>query len=173
VFDFLASQLPNFDYNNWTSELRVMAGFPGIASEDSVADFAYRDDDGRLTKLLFPDEPHVFDNGARYEYLLEVKSTTGEQGDAFHMSRLQFLQVSVCSRSARPNSDGSTQAWRMSQGRCWHDNYQLVYVLLRVSGVGRPSRPVLKAYLDPHRLLGRGNLRIESEAVDVRIVTGS
>ncbi|KAH7102371.1 hypothetical protein BKA62DRAFT_700182 [Auriculariales sp. MPI-PUGE-AT-0066] len=154
VYDFLHSQLHDFTYQNWTSELRVKAGFPGISAAESLADFSYRDEHGLLTKLLGQgDYTAMAPIRRRFHYLIEVKSTTGEQGDIFHMSRLQFLQ-----------------SWRLTGGRNSHNGAQLVYVLFRVSGIGKGSRPVLKAYLDPHQLLVRGNLRIESEVVDVRIV---
>ncbi|KAH7102365.1 hypothetical protein BKA62DRAFT_700171 [Auriculariales sp. MPI-PUGE-AT-0066] len=154
VFDFLKTQISAFDYQHWTSELRVHAGYPGIASEVSLADFVYRDDHGELTSLIFPRDSAPSNPQHTFEYLIEVKSTTGPQDEVFHMSRQQMLQ-----------------AWRLHDGRCWHDGAQLVYVLFRVSGIGGP-RPIVKAYLDPHQLLGRGNLRIESDVVDVRIVTG-
>ena len=44
-----------------------------------------------------------------------------------------------------------------------------LYVLFRVSNLGNGGEPVLKAYVDIHDLLARGNMRIESSLVEVRI----
>ncbi|EJD42202.1 hypothetical protein AURDEDRAFT_152983 [Auricularia subglabra TFB-10046 SS5] len=56
VFDLLKTSLPDFTYENWTSELRAYAGYPGLCG-DSPSDFVYDDRQGILTRQLFPEWP--------------------------------------------------------------------------------------------------------------------
>ncbi|KZV83797.1 hypothetical protein EXIGLDRAFT_304399 [Exidia glandulosa HHB12029] len=149
VFDLLKDQLPNFGYENWTSTLRILAGFPAFIAE-SLADFTYEDTDGSLTEKLYPGSTSAM--SPRPEYLMEVKATSGDQNDTFFMSRNQFHQ-----------------ALHLSRWGAEADAQRRVYVLFRVSGIGSGRTPALKIYADPHALLAQGVLRIESEKVEVRI----
>ncbi|KZV84329.1 hypothetical protein EXIGLDRAFT_842290 [Exidia glandulosa HHB12029] len=154
VYELLQNLLPDdFGHENWTSELRVHAGFPPFEGEE-LADFQYRDTSGALTRALFASEPDLMD--ARPEYLIEVKSTSGGQSEPFHMKRRQFLQALQATRSIQAG-----EPERLSSQ---------VYVLFRVSGISNGGNPTLRAYVDPHDLLARGMLRIESESVEVRVV---
>jgi hypothetical protein len=99
VFEYLRSRLQDFTYANWTSEMREFAEYPAFDGV-SHADFQYHDSQGILTGELFPDTPSFL--GATPEYFIEVKSTSGAQGDHFFMRESQFLHVgSDCTLSGR------------------------------------------------------------------------
>lgn len=167
VFDLLKDHLPKFSYENWTSSLRILAGFPAFIGE-SLADFSYVDTDGALTEKLYPGSGHLL-SASPVEYLIEVKATSGEQNDVFYMSRNQFHQVwrSALRRSALMLV---VQALHLSRWGAEGGRSRQVYMLFRVSGIGRGGTPVVKAYADPHALLAHGLMRIESDKVEVRIV---
>lgn len=93
VYELLKNILQDdFSYENWTSELRVHAGFQRFDGEE-LADFQYLDASGLLTQALFAEDPDYV--GTRPEYFIEVKSTSGSQAEPFHMKRRQFLQASM------------------------------------------------------------------------------
>ena len=83
-------QFANFSHENWTSELRELAGYPPFCGV-SPADFVYHDVDGRLTRQLLPNEPAL--EGATPEYFIEVKSTSGTQDNSFYTSLSQLQTV--------------------------------------------------------------------------------
>ncbi|EJD42159.1 hypothetical protein AURDEDRAFT_186149 [Auricularia subglabra TFB-10046 SS5] len=154
VFELLKHHLkdcsPAFTYENWTSPFRSLAGHPAFDQQE-LSDFVYHDKSGTLTK-------HLFSRGSEYykaapEYFIEVKTTSGDQSETFHMKRCQFLQAMQMSRAARKPDDTLR-----------------LYVLLRVSGVAGDEAPVVKAYIDPHDMLSRGMLRLESDCVEMRIM---
>ncbi|EJD42158.1 hypothetical protein AURDEDRAFT_186148 [Auricularia subglabra TFB-10046 SS5] len=153
VFQLLSRYLDDcttpFTYENWTSSFRSLAGFPPFLG-DEVADFVYHDTDGVLTQRLFPFDQDFLGSP---KYFIEVKSTSGDQSKPFFMKKRQFLEAFRMSRS---NSDESAPLQ--------------LYVLFRVSSIGGHGTPVLKPYVDPHDMLSRGTLRIESDSVQVRIV---
>jgi hypothetical protein len=90
VFEYLCWLLPGFTHANWTSEARESAGHPKFEGI-SHADFWYHDLQGVFTRELFPDKPHF--HGATPEYFIEVKSTSGPQGDRLFMHGSQFLKA--------------------------------------------------------------------------------
>ncbi|KAH7102352.1 hypothetical protein BKA62DRAFT_769784 [Auriculariales sp. MPI-PUGE-AT-0066] len=149
VFSLLQNQLPNFSAANWTSPLRVHAGFESfIGSED--ADFEYADEHSVLTRMLFPECVELFN--ATPHYLIEVKATSGSQSTPFTMSHRQLehaLHASQC-QSAEPTPSR-------------------IYVLFRVSNIGVGRSPDYTILANPHDLLSRGILRISSAKVDLRI----
>lgn len=154
VYELLRHHLSNcatpFTYENWTSSFRSLAGFPAFVG-DEVADFTYHDTDGTLTRHLFPSDHEYFSGSPRY--FIEVKSTSGEQSNPFFMKKRQFLE-----------------AFRMTRSNQDEDAPLRLYVLFRVSNIGGRGTPVLRPYVDPHDMLSRGTLRIESDSVQVRIV---
>lgn len=59
---------------------------------------------------------------------------------------------------------------QLSQAARQPDQKLQLYVLLRVSGIAGDEAPVVKAYMDPHDMLSRGVLRVESDCVEMRIM---
>ncbi|KAI0086834.1 hypothetical protein BDY19DRAFT_332743 [Irpex rosettiformis] len=151
IFYLLSKKLPQFTAENWTSEMRYYASACKLDhfTGDSTADFYYEDTAGVLTKLLLGEESSLTKKwSTRYpRYHLEVKATTGNQYTPFHLSRKQLetaSKMTIRDLNAVPED---------------------VYVLIRVWNV-RPNdlqQVQYQAYLDPHRLLYNGKLRIESE----------
>ncbi len=93
--------LPSFGRHNWKSTIRkeviihpkysdMMAWFG-----PETADITYKDVGSSFTTLLiqggYLDE--AVWRGARPQYFIEVKSTTGECNDRFFMNNSQYLRV--------------------------------------------------------------------------------
>jgi hypothetical protein len=93
VYQLLSALLPDFGPENWTSELRSY--YPGLEpfTGSSPADFTYADCQGILTAKLFDDGTRANWNGRWPKYLLEVKSTSREEQEPFHMSQSQLQHV--------------------------------------------------------------------------------
>ncbi|KZV84335.1 hypothetical protein EXIGLDRAFT_753925 [Exidia glandulosa HHB12029] len=162
VYTLLKSILPEgtFTHDNWRSVLRERAGFTPFLGQE-FEDFRYLDTEGALTKRLFPPS-HRYHN-ARPEYFIEVKTTTHGPNEFFYMKRSQLqqarpmlLKAFEMSQHANPTTAGSVER---------------LYLIFRVSNI-RDERPVLTVYDDPHHLLCRGLLRIESDSVVVRVPSG-
>ncbi|KII91731.1 hypothetical protein PLICRDRAFT_173538 [Plicaturopsis crispa FD-325 SS-3] len=145
-------KLPNFDENNWTSELRgcVPEFRPQEPNFKALADFEYADTRGILTGILYGPDRRVAWKDCWPVYHLEVKSTSGAARLPFHMSAHQMdIALNLATRA----SDVIPAQ---------------VYVLLRVSGVRSPQ-PSLAIYVDLFNALHNGELRIVS---DVQVVLG-
>ncbi|KZV89123.1 hypothetical protein EXIGLDRAFT_797156 [Exidia glandulosa HHB12029] len=155
VYTLLKSILPEgtFTYDNWRSVLRERAGFTPFVGQE-FEDFHYLDTEGVLTKRLFPPSHRYHD--ARPEYFIEVKTTTHGPNEFFYMKRSQLQQAFDMSQHANPTTAGSVER---------------LYLIFRVSNI-RDERPGLTVYDDPHHLLCRGLLRIESDSVVVRVASG-
>jgi hypothetical protein len=104
VFELLKSldtSLPNFTLENWPSTIRsYIREHPEYRTMDpwhgrETADLIYNDTVGSLTDLLI--EYGYLDDvtwrGARPNYLLEVKTTTGPCNNPFYMSKNQYRRV--------------------------------------------------------------------------------
>ncbi|KAH7102306.1 hypothetical protein BKA62DRAFT_699996 [Auriculariales sp. MPI-PUGE-AT-0066] len=149
VFSLLQNQLPNFGAENWTSPLRVHAGYESfIGSED--ADFEYADEQSVLTRMLFPKSIELFN--ATPNYFIEVKATSGSRSTPFTMYHRQL-----------------EQALHTSQCQSVEPTPSRIYVLFRVSNIGVGRSPDYTILANPHDLLSRGILRISSAKVDLRI----
>ncbi|KIM80121.1 hypothetical protein PILCRDRAFT_535904 [Piloderma croceum F 1598] len=148
VYSILSEQLPEFGPENWTSEFR--GRFPGLEpyEELSLADFIYSDCQGVLSIKLFDKETIATWKGEWPNYHIEVKSTSGRDGERFHMSRLQVQH-----------------AFNMTTHQSISPPKEL-YIIFRVSNI--LSSPTLTVYLDPHWLFYSGDLRIVSD-VEVEI----
>lgn len=92
VYNLLVRDLPDFGPENWTSELRGLAdGFQPYQGY-AVADFVYHDTQGALTALWCGTTRNEW-TGKWPIYHIEVKSTSGDVVDPFHMSVSQLVLV--------------------------------------------------------------------------------
>ena len=94
VYSTLSERLPEFGPENWTSKFR--GRFSGLEPYEgsSLADFMYSDRQGVLSTTLFDKETIATWEGKWPNYHIEVKSTSGGDGERFHMSRSQIRHVS-------------------------------------------------------------------------------
>ncbi len=95
VYKELIRLLDDFGPDNWTSELREFV--PGFTPfrDQAYADFTYLDRQGQLTRAWFGAEKATAWHGRWPRYHIEVKSTSGEENEPFHMSRFQMATVRV------------------------------------------------------------------------------
>ncbi len=93
VYKLLIRTLDDFGRDNWTSELRHFV--PGFAPfhGQAYADFTYFDTQGQLTRTWFGPEKAAAWQGRWPRYHIEVKSTSGEENEPFHMSPNQMATV--------------------------------------------------------------------------------
>lgn len=158
----LRRTLPNFDVDNWTSELRTYAGLPAY-EDKSVSDFQYRDEQGALTRMIFggaiPDWL-----ASSPEYFVEVKTTSGALGTPFHMSAAQIDLVSLalhCTQLLSCVLHMSGQARRFTRKNQIVDKLCIIFRVFNVH-----SALSFKIFPDPHQLFHIGALRVTSD-VDV------
>ena len=88
--------LPDFTERNWFSDVRTIAGF-GPVQPGAPSDFIYEDTQGIITTMLFgPDRAAQWRDAQGFPtYLLEVKSTSNQEVQRFHLSPYQLNWVSV------------------------------------------------------------------------------
>jgi len=93
VYKLLIRTLHDFGPDNWTSELRHLV--PGFAPfrGHAYADFTYVDSQGQLTRNWFGPEKAAAWHGRWPKYHIEVKSTSGDENEPFHMSPNQMATV--------------------------------------------------------------------------------
>ncbi|KAH8981074.1 hypothetical protein EDB92DRAFT_1805391 [Lactarius akahatsu] len=141
VYKMLIRMLDDFGPNNWTSELRHF--IPGFAPfhGTAFADFTYDDTRGQLTREWFGPEKAAAWHSRWPRYHIEVKATSREENEPFHMSRVQMITASRFSERADVGTD--------------------MYVVVRVSRIGMPE-PSYMVYADPHRALFYGHLQYAS-----------
>lgn len=91
---------PHFGRGNWRSTIRhlvtVHPNYRGMRSWDEreTSDIVYRDTGSRLTRLLIRlGYLDIIWTGSEPEYLIEVKTTTGNCADRFFMSHNQYNLV--------------------------------------------------------------------------------
>ena len=103
MFEYLQSLgLPNFSFQNWTSEprthVRVLPGYENmIVVADGLADIEYFDESGTFADFLLAHghSGQGVRSGARLTYYFEVKTTTNPNWQkSFHMSSYQQQHVS-------------------------------------------------------------------------------
>jgi hypothetical protein len=93
VYKLLIRTLDDFGPDNWTSELRhLVPGFAPFRSH-AYADFTYIDSQGHLTQNWFGPEKAAAWQGRWPKYHIEVKSTSGDENEPFHMSPIQMATV--------------------------------------------------------------------------------
>ncbi|THG99605.1 hypothetical protein EW026_g2765 [Hermanssonia centrifuga] len=149
VYYLLSTNLPGFDANNWTSNLRRhVRGFEPF-NGSSLADFTYSDRFGVLTSILFGQECKDSWMNEWPTYHLEVKTTSGPFQVPFHINKHQM--ATAASMSIRDSTIPRD-----------------IYVLLRVYSIR--SGPSLKMYPDLYRALHDGHLQIVSD-VEMAITT--
>lgn len=91
MYDAFFRKLPGFGPEHWTSELRgFVEGFQPYEGH-SDADFTYPDTQGTLTALWFGKDSER----AKWRpvYHIEVKSSSGDAVEPFHMSTSQLELV--------------------------------------------------------------------------------
>lgn len=144
VYHILQAHLPGFTEENWTSELRGKVKGTGSFDGVALADFTYRDEQGMLTGIVFGEDKQRAWAEAWPTYHLEVKSTSGGQGNVFHMSASQLRAA----RELAIEPDTGVPP-------------QHVYALVHVTEVNDgPKMTIIK---EPHRALYTGVLRIASD----------
>jgi hypothetical protein len=95
IYKELLRLLDDFGPDNWTSELRnFIPGFTPFRGK-AFADFTYLDRQGQLTRAWFGAEKATAWHGRWPRYHIEVKSTSREENEPFHMSREQMFTVRV------------------------------------------------------------------------------
>ncbi|KAI0260315.1 hypothetical protein BC834DRAFT_901531 [Gloeopeniophorella convolvens] len=143
VYRTLVRMLDDFGPDNWTSELRhCVPGFTRFRGS-AYADFTYLDSRGQLTAAWLGPERAAAWHGRWPRYHIEVKSTRGEEGEPFHMSRNQMLTASAFAERYQLGTD--------------------FYVLVRVSRIGMQAEPAFSVYADPHRALFAGQLQYATD----------
>jgi hypothetical protein len=111
VYELLLRLLsPSFGWNNWTSTINShVLIHPEYAMRDpwpgrrETSDIRYNDTERLLTRHLINAgylDGNVWSE-ATPEYLIEVKTTTGDCGDRFFMSSNQYRMVSSSFKSFR------------------------------------------------------------------------
>lgn len=156
---------PGFGPDNWTSGLR--GEVPGFTHYDgpSVADFIYPDTHGILTALWRGGEVKDRWMDAWPTYHIEVKATSMSGGEPFHMSPTQLSTVGVSTSvyGLELFAETRLQALHMTtRPEDLNSPPMNVYVILRVSGIR--SDPKYAVFVDPHQLIYKGGLVINSEA---------
>ncbi|EPE32824.1 ATPase of HSP90 chaperone/DNA topoisomerase II/histidine kinase [Glarea lozoyensis ATCC 20868] len=137
VYEMLLGVLrPHFGEDNWRSTIRRFVTvhpnyrdmLPWNGQERS--DIVYQDTDGRLTLLLVAlGYLDIIWEGTEPEYLIEVKTTTGNCADRFFMSTNQYNMMQTDALQPGQTSDR-------------------VYLICRVYDLGKDSMN-LKIYVDP------------------------
>lgn len=96
--------LTSFGYGDWRSKIRnEVIVHPKYANmrpwtEGETSDLVYKDNDSSLTRFLIVGgylEAGIW-AGAKPEYYIEVKTTTGEWNNQFFMNRKQYTMVCSC-----------------------------------------------------------------------------
>ncbi|KAH1320796.1 hypothetical protein KXX47_001598 [Aspergillus fumigatus] len=157
VFELLSSDLPGFSRDNWRSTIRrhisVHPDYYDLTPWSGVetADVVYRDISSALTTTLIDAGclSHARWHGSNPTYYIEVKTTTGECGSAFFMSKSQYRRMQAM----------------------WTDrNVELeepeIYVVFRVYYLGKENMG-LKVYVDPERLRQEERLIFSPESYSV------
>src|SRR5260370_41615175 len=89
VYKELIRLLDDFGPDNWTIELREFV--PGFTPyrDQGCADFTYLDRQGQLTRAWFGAEKATAWHGRWPRYDIEVKATSVEENEPFHMTGFQ------------------------------------------------------------------------------------
>jgi hypothetical protein len=106
LLSHLTPSLPGFSRANWRSTIRsYVTSHPEYSNLHpwngiETADIMYADHDSTLTNLLIDNGYLASDTwaGARLQYYIEVKTTTGACDTPFYMSKRQYKMVSDTSR---------------------------------------------------------------------------
>lgn len=112
MFDLLSHltpSLPGFSLVNWQSTIRsYVSSHPEYSNISHLnirekADIMYADNNSTLTDLLI-DNGYLASNlvaGAKLQYYIEVKTTTGPCETPFYMSKYQYNRVNIISPTLR------------------------------------------------------------------------
>ncbi|KAI9686954.1 MAG: hypothetical protein M1822_002707 [Bathelium mastoideum] len=154
LFVFMFLQRFNVSSDCWTSNNRSRYGLPAFSGlERDHSDFTVGA--SNVTQAIIDWlEPSGFEeartwNERNMTYHFEVKTTTGECGEAFMMSNNQL--------------DLSTRmlTWIvMGKARQWHQSPDDVYIILRVYNI--TSEPRFIVYIDPFAQMVTGKLRFDA-----------
>ncbi|RSM01630.1 hypothetical protein CDV31_011271 [Fusarium ambrosium] len=140
VYALFERNVSDWSFENWTSRLRVENGHPPFTErERDFADFTYLDTHGYVKEFLLQaglDLNPAY--GSRTTYHLEVKTTTGGDGEIFNVSQ---NQVNMMQR--------------------FDDDPNNAYIVLRVYNI-EGENPDLKAYPRPWNLYLNGFLTFTS-----------
>ncbi|CAI6095031.1 unnamed protein product [Clonostachys chloroleuca] len=160
VFEILSNldpSLPKFGRSNWQSVIRrFVTDHPDYADMDAWVgeedgDIQYKDTQNALTDYLI--EKGYFDEtwiGECPEYHIEVKTSVGNLGAPFHMSKSQY------NRMRRYWSEANTRSSRKK-----------VFAIFRVYGI-ESGDIGLKVYVDAESESQGGNLKFEADSWVVR-----
>ncbi|OQV07282.1 hypothetical protein CLAIMM_11737 [Cladophialophora immunda] len=151
VFELLSHlnpSLPGFSRENWQSTIRsYVTSHPEYSTLHpwngiETADITYADHDSTLTNLLIDKGYLASDTwaGARLQYYIEVKTTTGACETPFYMSKRQYKMMQMYT-----NSNANSR------------RTENIYVIFRVFNLGTDSIG-LKVLVDPESVRQRGEL---------------
>jgi hypothetical protein len=144
----------DFDYENWTSELRHIAcpRFPSWEpdpGEEDASDFTYFDEDKTLLKWLLSigvELPDIWQKES-LNFHIEVKATTHSCDEVFHLSRLQKVKAEELTAP----TDGSIP--------------EDIFLIFRVYNLSTDvdAQTNFQIYVDPCKMFEEGTLECAAE----------